>query len=238
MPALFTSSPIRGWRAMTLAAIAPTASRSPTSHVSCSAPSASATATSRAAPRATRTHCQPRFVSSRASAAPMPLEPPVTTATGRSADANAPEGLGLASGGVRDDGRQLVRALLRAARSPDRAEDPLVRLLDARHLALPVVEADRGYRRRRRGGDDELCPARQARAFRRRDPRHDRAGDDREASAEEAGVRHRLVPRGRDVLRLLEVAGHDPHELRAGKERLRVLRDREHRDARLVVVAH
>ena len=216
-----------------------TASRSPTSHVSCSAPSSSATRASRSAPRATSTHCQPRAVSSLASAAPMPLEPPVTTATAqrqqtrtrRRASASRPavsETMAVSSCGpfLAPPVRQIARKI------------PWLRLPDARHLSLPVVEADRGDRRRRGGGDGELGPARHARASRRRDPRHDRAGDDREASAEEAGVRHRLVARGRDVLRLLEVAGHDPHELGAGEERLRVLRDREHGDARLRIVAH
>ena len=71
-----------------------------------------------------------------------------------------------------------------------------------------------------------------------RDPRHDRAGDDREASAGGTRVFGIASSPRVDVLRLLEVTGHDADELGAGAERWRLLRDREDRDARLVVVAH
>ena len=74
MPALFTSRSIRGWRSSTRAATASTAARSETSQASCSSASG-------AAPRESPTTCQPRARSSRQSAAPIPDDAPVTTAT-------------------------------------------------------------------------------------------------------------------------------------------------------------
>src|SRR5262245_58297001 len=130
---------------MTAAAMRSTASRSPTSQSSCSAPISSATAASRSLPRATSTHSQPRAVSRRASAAPMPLEPPVTTATGTcvsAADANDAVGLGLAPGRVGDDGRQRVPAAPDALRLPLRLVEPLVASPDSGDLAPAVVDAD------------------------------------------------------------------------------------------------
>ena len=57
---------------------ASTAARSETSQTSYSPPTSSASARSRSSRRASSTHSQPRAASSRASAAPMPLDAPVT----------------------------------------------------------------------------------------------------------------------------------------------------------------
>ena len=83
MPALFTSSLICGCRSRTRAATRSTASRSPTSQTSYSPPSSSASARSRSSRRASSTQRQPRARGARASAAPMPLDAPVMTATRR-----------------------------------------------------------------------------------------------------------------------------------------------------------
>src|SRR5437868_4961499 len=82
MPALLTSRPIAGCRSRTALATRSTSARSATSQASCSAPTSLATSISRSSPRASRTSCQPRRARLRAMAAPIPLEPPVTTATG------------------------------------------------------------------------------------------------------------------------------------------------------------
>ena len=79
-PALFTSRLTAGCVSATQRAIFSTCSRSETSHCSNSAPSSAATRSSRSRPRARSTQRQPRRVSGRAIASPMPLEPPVTTA--------------------------------------------------------------------------------------------------------------------------------------------------------------
>ena len=57
-------------------------SRSQTSQTSYSPPISSASARSRSSRRASSTQCQPRDASTRASASPIPLDAPVTTATG------------------------------------------------------------------------------------------------------------------------------------------------------------
>ena len=82
MPALLTSSETRGCRSTIAAAVRSTASRSPTSQSSHSAPSSSASGRRRSSLRAIRTQSQPRPRRALATAAPIPLEPPVTTASG------------------------------------------------------------------------------------------------------------------------------------------------------------
>ena len=71
-------------RSATRAAASSTDARSETSQTSASPPISAATASSRSTPRARSTQRQPCAASARAVAAPIPLDPPVMTATGMS----------------------------------------------------------------------------------------------------------------------------------------------------------
>ena len=85
MPALFTSRCTAGWRSRDPCGRPPRpALGRRRRRRSASAPISAATRSRRSRPRARRTQRQPRSASRRAVAAPMPLEPPVTTATANS----------------------------------------------------------------------------------------------------------------------------------------------------------
>ena len=82
MPAQLTSRRTRSWRSATAAAARSTASRSPTSQTIALAAELRRERLQPLRRRATSTQRQPRAARRRAIAAPIPLEPPVTTATG------------------------------------------------------------------------------------------------------------------------------------------------------------
>ena len=158
MPALLTSSETRGCRSTTAAAVRSTASRSPTSQSSHSAPSSSASGRSRSSPRASRTQSQPRPRSARAIAAPIPLEPPVTTATRHTR--TSPGGRGGRAMAVGHDRAQDVAAGTRLRRAPGRSEQALAALPLGRDQALAVEEPHRPDAARRAGGHEQPLDAR------------------------------------------------------------------------------
>src|SRR5207302_8924630 len=149
MPALLTSSLTAGCRALTVAATRSTALRSETSQTSYSPPTSAASSCRRSSRRASSTQCQPRAASFRARAAPIPDEPPVTTATGPIAllvpagvaDLHVEVGAGLGAARVGDGGGQDVAAVCRARRLPGRRVQSGDAALHHRYLPRPVEEA-------------------------------------------------------------------------------------------------
>src|SRR5688500_7445427 len=202
MPALLTSRSMLGWRARIAAAARSTSLRSETSHSSYSPPSSAASDSSRSCLRATSTQCQPAPASSRAVAAPMPLDAPVTTATlTRRLLADAYDALrfGLAALRVGDDRPQRVLALGRGAPPPGRAEEAPAAPPVGREQLAAVEEADRANRGRRGREHDERRGARRALVDLRRDPRDGRPVDDHDVPGGEGRVRQQLVADGVDV---------------------------------------
>src|SRR4051794_29696588 len=199
MPALLTSRPIAGWRAVTAAATRSTASRSETSQVSHSPPISFATASSRSARRASRTQCQPRRESRRAVSAPIPLDAPVTTATrtdlasGLAADADAAQGLRRPARRVDDDRVQHVAALRRAPRLPRRPEDVGRAAGRARDAVLAVEEVDAGHLLGRAGEHDEPRLLVGADPGAREEPAHGRPVHAADPNVLEGRVRQHVV---------------------------------------------
>src|SRR5688572_13464900 len=123
--------------------------------------------------------------------------------------------LGLAAADVRGDRGQRVRTLALAAGTPRHLVEPRDVLANATDLPVPVEESDGRDLHVVVRYDEEPLARREALPLLGCDPRDGRAIHRYRTEPLEPRVRQRAVAFCVDVLRLLEVRGHDHHELQS-----------------------